>query len=67
MRLPKGATAGLVAALRGFRRQALHAESLEFVHPASGETVRCDAGVPDDLQALLGALRDDSREALERR
>ena len=67
LRLPKGATEGLVAALRGFRRQALHAESLEFVHPASGETGRCDAGVPDDLQALLGALRDDSREATERR
>ena len=49
LRLPKGATEGLVAALRGFRRQALHAESLEFVHPDSGETVRCDADVPEDL------------------
>ena len=60
LKLPKGATDGLVAALRGFRRQALHAETLEFVHPVSGEAIRCTAPVPDDLQALLAALRVDA-------
>ena len=67
LRLPKGATPGLVDALRGFRRQALHAESLAFVHPATGEPVRCEAPVPDDMQALLRALRDDARANAERR
>jgi 23S rRNA pseudouridine1911/1915/1917 synthase len=60
LKLPKGATEGLVAALRGFKRQALHAETLEFVHPASGEPVRVSAPVPPDLHGLLAALRADS-------
>ncbi len=33
LKLPKGASDELVAALRGFKRQALHAETLEFMHP----------------------------------
>ena len=60
LKLPRGASEGLVAALRGFKRQALHAETLEFVHPASGEPVRVSAPVPADLQGLLAALRADS-------
>ena len=61
LKLPKGASEALVATLRGFRRQALHAETLEFAHPASGEPVRCTAPVPGDLVALMDALRDDAR------
>ena len=60
LKLPKGASEELVAALRGFKRQALHAETLEFVHPVRGEAIRCTAPVPDDLQALLAALRVDA-------
>ena len=68
LRLPRGASDELVATLRGFKRQALHAETLEFVHPASGEPVRMAAPVPADLQALLKALRADAaaREAAGR-
>ncbi len=65
LKLPKGASEDLVAQLRGFRRQALHAETLEFRHPVSGEPVRCSAPVPADMQALLGALRRDSAEHAE--
>ena len=65
LKLPRGASEGLVAALRGFRRQALHAETLEFVHPASGEPVRVSAPVPADLQGLLAALRADSASHAE--
>jgi 23S rRNA pseudouridine1911/1915/1917 synthase len=61
LKLPRGASEELVTVLRGFRRQALHAQVLEFVHPTSGEPVRCEAPVPADMQALLRALRDDSR------
>ena len=60
LKLPKGASAELIAGLRGFKRQALHAETLEFVHPASGEPVRCTAPVPDDMQQLLRVLRADA-------
>ena len=65
LKLPKGATAGLVESLRGFKRQALHAETLEFVHPLSGEPVRCSTPMPADMLALVATLRDDTREAEE--
>ena len=57
---PRGATAELSEMLRGFRRQALHAEKLAFAHPASGETITVEAPAPADLQALIEALRADS-------
>ena len=66
LKLPKGATQELIAALRGFKRQALHAETLEFAHPVSGEPVRCTAPVPADMQHLLRVLREDTRAAAER-
>ncbi len=60
LKLPKGATEDLVGGLRGFKRQALHAEVLEFAHPITGQPVRAEAPVPDDMQALLKVLRDDT-------
>ncbi|WP_159017291.1 23S rRNA pseudouridine(1911/1915/1917) synthase RluD [Cognatiluteimonas profundi] len=67
LKLPKGATPELIEALRGFRRQALHAETLEFQHPTTGEPVRCSAPVPEDMLNLLKALRDDAAAAAARR
>lgn len=66
LKLPKGATDALVESLRGFKRQALHAETLEFAHPISGEPVRCSTPMPADMQALVDTLREDTREAEER-
>jgi len=62
LRQPKGASAALAEALRGFRRQALHAERLEFAHPADGRTVAFEAAMPADMAALVEALREDTRE-----
>ena len=62
LKLPKGATAELADALRGFRRQALHAERLEFVHPKTGQLVAFEAEPPADMRHLLAALRADTRE-----
>jgi 23S rRNA pseudouridine1911/1915/1917 synthase len=60
---PKAATESLLAALRAFRRQALHAEKLSFRHPVSGETLTCTAEMPADMQALLVELRADTAAA----
>ena len=67
LKLPKGATPELIEALRGFKRQALHAETLEFAHPISGEPVRCTAQVPADMQHLLRVLREDAAAYAETR
>jgi 23S rRNA pseudouridine1911/1915/1917 synthase len=64
VRLPKQAAPGLVDALRAFRRQALHAFRLSFVHPGSGETIGFEAPVPEDMQCLLSELRADREEFL---
>ncbi len=61
LKLPKGATDELADALRGFKRQALHAEVLEFAHPRNGDPVRVAAPVPADLLHLLRLLREDAR------
>ena len=63
LKLPKGATPELVEALRGFRRQALHAETLEFAHPVTGEPIRCSAQMPADMQALVKVLHDEAKAA----
>ena len=60
LKLPRGATDELTAALRGLRRQALHAEVLEFTHPVSGEPVRCEAPLPEDMTRLMALLREDA-------
>ncbi len=45
------------AAVQAFDRQALHAASLGFVHPASGEEMLFQAPLPDDMTTLLEHLR----------
>lgn len=57
LRLPEGADEPVTEALRGFRRQALHAERLSLTHPATGETLQWQANLPEDYVALLEALR----------
>ena len=59
-KLPKAATPELVEMLRTFKRQALHAEKLAFVHPVSGETISTEAPMPADMQALVATLRADT-------
>lgn len=59
LKLPKRATPELVAALRGFRRQALHAERLSFEHPVTGDILSFDAARPHDIDTLIVTLRDD--------
>ena len=60
LRLPKGASEELVTALRGFRRQALHAECLAFEHPVDGQAMQFKAARPLDLEKLIAALKGDA-------
>ncbi|HRQ65135.1 MAG TPA: 23S rRNA pseudouridine(1911/1915/1917) synthase RluD [Xanthomonadaceae bacterium] len=57
LRLPRGASPTVIEALRAFRRQALHAWRLGFVHPVTGAPVAIEAPPPADFSALLEALR----------
>ena len=41
-----------------FARQALHAQTLGFIHPLTGEPVQVEAAVPPDLSALILDLRN---------
>lgn len=49
------------ATLPHIDRQALHAWKLGFVHPATHRRVTYTSPLPEDLAALLAALRRDSR------
>lgn len=60
LKLPKSATKQLTEQLRGFRRQALHAVQLGLFHPLTGEWMSWQAPLPDDIKALLVALREDT-------
>lgn len=40
----------------GFKRQALHAKRLGFIHPGTQEQLVFDSPLPDDMQELLSAL-----------
>jgi len=58
-RVPAGAQQELLDYLQAFRRQALHAWRLSFVHPESGEDVTFEAPLPDDMQQLISLLQAD--------
>lgn len=57
-RIPGGAEPELVAMLRGFPRQALHARRLGLLHPASGEPCQWEVPLAADFEELLACLRE---------
>lgn len=40
----------------GFKRQALHAKQLGFIHPVTGQKLSFDSALPIDMQELLSEL-----------
>jgi len=60
-RPPKNATPELLAMLRGFKRQALHAAMLSLYHPITGELMTWHAELPEDFVALIHCLKEDSK------
>ncbi len=57
MALPPASDDTLIETFRKFRRQALHATRLKFLHPVSLERVDIETPPPADLQILLEELR----------
>ena len=53
---PKAVGQAGADAVAGFSRQALHAATLGFVHPVSGEVLEFEAEMPADMRGLLRAL-----------
>ncbi|RPI62811.1 MAG: 23S rRNA pseudouridine(1911/1915/1917) synthase RluD [Lysobacterales bacterium] len=60
-KLPPAAGDELRAALQAFRRQALHASSLELKHPKTGAALAFESPLAPDFAALLKLLRVDAR------
>lgn len=57
-KLPEKALSPAAAeAVSTFPRQALHAATLGFVHPETGEEMAFEAPMPEDMQALITLLR----------
>lgn len=51
-----GGAAKAILATLGFRRQALHAAHLGFIHPVSGDELAFDSAMPVDMQELFSRL-----------
>jgi 23S rRNA pseudouridine1911/1915/1917 synthase len=60
-RPPKGITPEFFEIYMGFKRQALHAIRLELAHPFTFEIMSWQAPVPEDMQTLTRALREDTK------
>ncbi len=63
-KIPKQTEPELLEMLRGFGRQALHAECLGLIHPRTGEYMEWQRDLPEDMQALLALLRQDAQREI---
>ncbi len=55
----KGTSENLRNKINQFKRQALHASSLTFIHPSTKEVSTFDSELPDDMKHLIRALKED--------
>ncbi|MCG9697755.1 23S rRNA pseudouridine(1911/1915/1917) synthase RluD [Shewanella sp. Isolate11] len=60
-RPPKAVTPEFLETYMSFNRQALHAVRLELAHPFTLEIMSWQAPVPEDMQTLTRALREDTK------
>ncbi|MFQ5994256.1 MAG: 23S rRNA pseudouridine(1911/1915/1917) synthase RluD [Acidiferrobacterales bacterium] len=60
MLIPSSAEEPLTQALRGFRRQALHASKLGVTHPVARKKMEWISPMPGDMQALIDVLEKDA-------
>lgn len=64
--IPKHAGEGVIRAIKGLGRQALHASELGVAHPISGEPMRFEVALPSDILSLIGELSNDAAEPRSR-
>ena len=57
--IPAGCNKGLEESIREFKRQALCASRLKFLHPSSRNEIDVKISLPPDLKNLLRALEND--------
>ena len=55
-RLPSDTPADVRSAVQGFDRQALHAKSLGFTHPTTGQALQFSSELPNEMIDLINAL-----------
>ena len=55
----KGTSENLRNKINQFKRQALHASSLTFIHPSTKEILTFDSELPNDMKKLIRALKED--------
>lgn len=60
-RIPASAEPQLVDFLQSFKRQALHAWRLSFIHPTTSQQVLYVAPLPEDISKLIELLEADAR------
>lgn len=60
LKIPAGASDAQIRAVRHFKRQALHAEKLGIIHPATGEYMEWRSLLPADFADLLAVLREQA-------
>ena len=63
LQMPVASSPGLTNILQNFKRQALHAKSLTFMHPETGRQVSWEVETITDIRELLVALRSDYEKA----
>ena len=51
--IPSHLAKPILDALKGFKRQALHAALLGFIHPETGKQMEFTSPLPDDMKKLL--------------
>ena len=57
----KGTSENLRSKINQFKRQALHASSLTFIHPSTKEVLTFDSELPEDMEQLIRALKEDDQ------
>ena len=62
LQLTKGMDNHLIEFLRNFKRQALHAYAIGFLHPIKETWMSFEIDVPKDMHELIQLLRDDEKQ-----
>ncbi len=61
-RIPAEADESFLELLKNFKRQALHAWRLSLHHPETGELIQWEAPLPEDMQKLVAAMKEDMEQ-----